>query len=95
MISLHGSGATGSERAAVTGYDGCPQPVDAEEGTAVHGLTVAGCADGTEVVFVGIEGAGHPWPSGLFSLPAELVGAISAHFDASDTSGLFFASHGR
>jgi polyhydroxybutyrate depolymerase len=75
--------------------DGCPQPVDTGQGTAVHSLTAAGCAAGTEVVFVGIEGAGHAWPSGRLSLPTESVGVTPTDFDASDASGQFFAAHGR
>ena len=42
-------------------------------------LTAAGCAGGTEVEFVSIDGGGHTWPS---------------RFDASQASGQFFATHG-
>jgi polyhydroxybutyrate depolymerase len=61
--------------------DGCPAPVDTGQGTAVHRIAAAGCAGGTEVVLVGIEGAGHTWPS--------------SDFNASEVSGQFFAAHGR
>lgn len=44
-----------------------------------NGFQATGCAGGTEVVFVSIDGAGHTWPAG---------GA----FDASSASGQFFAS---
>jgi polyhydroxybutyrate depolymerase len=50
--------------------DRCPAPV---------GVAATGCADGTEVVFVSIEGAGHIWPTGQA-------------FDAASASGQFFAS---
>ena len=47
--------------------NGCPGPVEdvlagAGGGTVVHRFTSAGCADGTEVVFVQVDGGGHTWP---------------------------------
>jgi len=57
--------------------DGCPDPVE-DVPAPVHRFTAAGCADGTEVVFVQIDGGGHTWPA-----------------DASQSSALFFATHGR
>ncbi|KUH69044.1 esterase [Mycolicibacterium novocastrense] len=63
--------------------DGCPAPVEEVQG-GVHRFVAAGCAGGTEVVFVQIDGGGHVWPGGLF-----------APFDASQSSGQFFATHGR
>ncbi|RDH79807.1 esterase [Mycolicibacterium moriokaense] len=62
--------------------DGCPgAPVEDVPGAGVHRFTSAGCADGTEVVFVRIDGGGHVWPAGPF--------------DASAASAQFFASHAR
>ncbi|HEY5149055.1 MAG TPA: esterase, partial [Mycobacterium sp.] len=55
--------------------DHCPGGPVADPG----GFTATGCADGTEVVFVTIDGAGHTWPT-------------SQAFDASAASGQFFAS---
>jgi polyhydroxybutyrate depolymerase len=75
--------------------DGCPGPVDAGQGTAVHRVTADGCAGGTAVSFVGIEGGGHTWPSGLFSLPTDSVGPSTTAFNASEAAGQFFAAHGR
>ena len=44
----------------------CPGPVEdvlgAGGGTVVHRFTSAGCAEGTEVVFVQVDGGGHTWP---------------------------------
>lgn len=57
--------------------DHCPGGPVADPG----GFTATGCADGTEVVLVSIDGAGHTWPIGL-------------GFDASAASGQFFASRG-
>ena len=47
--------------------NGCPGPVEdvlagAGGGTVVHRFTSVGCADGTEVVFVQVDGGGHTWP---------------------------------
>jgi polyhydroxybutyrate depolymerase len=63
--------------------DGCPGPVEdvlpgVGDGAAVHRFTATACADGTEVVFVQIDGGGHTWPTA---------------FDASQASGEFFATH--
>jgi polyhydroxybutyrate depolymerase len=61
--------------------DGCPGPVEdvlPGAGAEVHRFTATGCVDGTEVVFVQIDGGGHTWPTA---------------FDASQASGDFFANH--
>lgn len=63
--------------------NGCPPPVDQVAGP-VHRFTSAGCAGGTTVEFVQIDGGGHVWPGGPF-----------APFDASGATGQFFAAHGR
>lgn len=63
--------------------NGCPAPVEEVQGS-VRRFVAAGCAGGTEVVFVQIDGGGHVWPGGPF-----------APFDASQSTGQFFASHGR
>lgn len=63
--------------------DGCPAPVEQVQGN-VHRFVATGCAAGTEVEFVQIDGGGHVWPGGLF-----------APFDASQATGQFFATHGR
>jgi polyhydroxybutyrate depolymerase len=46
----------------------CPGPGEdvlagAGDGTEVHRFTATGCADGTEVAFVQIDGGGHTWPA--------------------------------
>ncbi len=63
----------------------CPGPVEdalagTGDATSVHRFTAAGCADGTDVVFIQVDGGGHTWP---------------AAFDASQAGGQFFATHGR
>ena len=77
--------------------DGCPSAsvVDAGEGTGIRRLTAGGCAGGTEVALVTVDGGGHTWPSGRFSLPIESVGSTTYAFSASDASAQFFAAHGR
>jgi polyhydroxybutyrate depolymerase len=65
------------------------------DGTAVHRLTAVGCADGTDVVLLRIDGGGHTWPSGSFALPTGSVGATTDVFNASLGSAQFFAAHGR
>lgn len=64
-------------------FDRCPPAVLAPVAGGER-LSTAGCADGTEVAFVTIDGWGHTWPTG----PA-------AGFDASQASAQFFAAHGR
>jgi polyhydroxybutyrate depolymerase len=45
--------------------DDCPAaPVEDIPSAGVHRLTAAGCADGTEVVFVSVDGGGHEWFGG-------------------------------
>ena len=46
--------------------NGCPPPVVAP-GPGVVRSTATGCADGTEVEFVQIEGGDHTWPAGVFN----------------------------
>lgn len=75
--------------------DACPAPAEKNLAGGVHRFTAAGCAAGTEVDFVQIDGGGHTWPSGSFSLPVESVGLTSEAFNASQASGQFFAAHGR
>ncbi len=52
--------------------DRCPAPpVEDVPGPGVHRFTAAGCADGTEVVFVGVDGAGHEWFGGASDVSAQ------------------------
>lgn len=59
--------------------DGCPGPFVAQAATGpVQRIDAAGCAGGTEVALVRIDGGGHIWPAAL---------------DASAMTAQFFASH--
>jgi polyhydroxybutyrate depolymerase len=55
-------------------------------------MAATGCADNTEVVLVSIDGGGHTWPAGRFSLPANIVGPTSFAVDASGATAQFFAA---
>jgi polyhydroxybutyrate depolymerase len=41
--------------------DGCPAPVEDSPAPSIHRFTAVGCADGTEVSFIQIDGGGHTW----------------------------------
>jgi polyhydroxybutyrate depolymerase len=41
--------------------DGCPAPVEDSPAAGILRFTAAGCADGTEVSLVQIDGGGHTW----------------------------------
>lgn len=52
--------------------DHCPAPPVEDAVTAeVHRFTAAGCADGTEVVFVRVNGGGHEWFGGASDVSAQ------------------------
>ncbi|EHB58997.1 putative esterase [Mycolicibacterium rhodesiae JS60] len=64
-------------------FDHCPPAVQAPIPGGER-LSTTGCAAGTEVAFVTIDGWGHTWPV-----------APKARFDASAAIGQFFAAHSR
>lgn len=75
----------------------CPGPLvnDPAVGGEIQEMSATGCADNTEVVLVRINGGGHTWPAGRFSLPADVVGPTSFAVDASGASAQFFAAQMR
>lgn len=75
----------------------CPGPLTNDPAATgeIREMSATGCADGTEVVLVAINGGGHTWPAGRFSLPADVVGPTSFAVDASGASAQFFAAQGR
>jgi polyhydroxybutyrate depolymerase len=81
--------------------DRCPAPPVRDvlpstgDGTTVHRTTSGGCADGTEVVLMRVDGGGHQWPSGTPPHPKDWLGKTTNVFDASLSSAQFFAAHGR
>ncbi|OBK71271.1 esterase [Mycobacterium sp. 1274761.0] len=56
--------------------DRCPgAPVEDTVGAAAHRFTSSGCADGTEVVFVAVDGGGHEWFGGASEASAQFFAA--------------------
>ena len=51
--------------------DRCPAPVEDVPAAGVHRFAAAGCAGGTEVVFVGVDGGGHEWFGGASDVSAQ------------------------
>ncbi|BDX33640.1 esterase [Mycobacterium antarcticum] len=75
---------------------GAPQEDDlpsAGDGTVVRRVSGVGCADGTAVVLLQINGGGHTWPTGNFAPPD--AGLTTTATNASLASAQFFAAHGR
>jgi polyhydroxybutyrate depolymerase len=72
----------------------CPGPLVDDPATTgeIQEMAATGCADNTEVVLVSIDGGGHTWPAGRFSLPANIVGPTSFAVDASGATAQFFAA---
>lgn len=75
--------------------DGCPGPLVVEPPAPgeINRSVAAGCAGGTEVSLVSIDGGGHTWPAGRFALPEAMVGPTSQGISASQASAQFFAAH--
>jgi len=74
--------------------DGCPGPLVVEPPAPgeIRRSVAAGCAGGTEVSLVSIDGGGHTWPAGRFALPEAMVGPTSQGISASQASAQFFAA---
>jgi polyhydroxybutyrate depolymerase len=52
--------------------DHCPSAsVEDVPSPGVHRFTSTGCANGTEVVFVGVDGGGHEWFGGASDVSAQ------------------------
>ena len=60
-----------------------PLPVEDAMTAEVHRFTASGCADGTEVVFVRVNGGGHEWSGRAHRMPA--------HSSSPPTPGELFA----
>lgn len=74
--------------------DRCPGPLvnDPAQSGEVQEMTATGCAGNTEVTLVSINGGGHTWPAGRFSLPIDVVGSTSFAVNASAATAEFFAA---
>lgn len=83
--------------------DACPNPpalsddpdVDPEDGTRIHRRQWTGCAGGSEVLLLDIEGGGHGWPGGAQYLPERTIGRVSQDVRATDEVWAFFQRHAR
>ena len=73
--------------------DGCPPFTSDPAGSEMSRQSAAGCAGGTDVTLLAVNGGGHTWPAGRFALPENIVGTNSFAVDASQASGQFFAAH--
>lgn len=65
-----------------------------DDGTTVE-RTTFGCAPGTDVELLAIEGGGHTWPGGTQYLPERIIGRVSRELDATSRIWQFFAAHHR
>jgi polyhydroxybutyrate depolymerase len=74
--------------------DGCPGALTAQAPGPgeIQRSVAAGCAGGTEVALVSIDGGGHTWPAGRFALASAVVGPTSQAINASQASAQFFAA---
>lgn len=83
--------------------NGCaPLPVeesvedsDLSDASTVTTTVFSGCADGTAVALVEVDGGGHTWPGRPFRLPDSAVGTTNMDVDATQYIWSFFDSHPR
>lgn len=104
-VQVRGGGAIVSADAAVERWveiNGCKAPPaiedllnTADDGTRTRRSTYPGCVQGSEVVFLRIEGGGHTWPGGSQYLPVARIGRASRDFDASEEIWWFFSRQAR
>jgi polyhydroxybutyrate depolymerase len=104
-VQVRGGGAILSAPAAVQRWvelDGCngqPKkdalPDTAADETRTRREIYSGCREGSEVVFLAVEGGGHTWPGGAQYLPVRRIGRASRDFHASEVIWQFFSAHGR
>ncbi len=73
---------------------GCPAtPRDTADARGVRTETFGPGRDGTEVVYIAVEGLGHTWAGGKSLLPEFLVGKRSNKINATDLIWEFFRKH--
>lgn len=74
-------------------HNGCAAPpASLPPSGEVSGLAYTSCANGADVVFYTITGAGHTWPSGE-PLPQWIAGRTSQDIDATRQMWQFFEQH--
>jgi polyhydroxybutyrate depolymerase len=73
---------------------GCPDvPASTSAANGVRTETYGPGRNGTEVVYVSIEGMGHTWAGGKSLLPESMVGKLSERLNATDVIWDFFQKH--
>jgi len=79
-----------------TAATGCPEkPARTEESGGVRTETYGPGRNGTEVVYITVEGLGHTWAGGKSILPEWMVGKTSDKLSATDAIWAFFKAHPR
>ena len=75
---------------------GCPvTPASMAEANGVRTETYGPGRNGTEVLFITVNGLGHTWAGGRSLLPESMVGKTSDRLKATDTIWDFFKKHAR
>lgn len=70
-------------------------PDSARDGTTTSVVRYEGCAGGSAVWLVSVDGGGHTWPGGRQYLPRLVIGRTSRDFDASEYVWSFVSTHHR
>jgi polyhydroxybutyrate depolymerase len=74
----------------------CPDnPASRTNTNGIHTETYGPCRDGSEVVYVTVDGMGHTWAGGRSLLPEIMVGKRSDKLRATDVIWEFFQKHAR
>jgi polyhydroxybutyrate depolymerase len=75
---------------------GCPgTPASVVEANGVRTETYGPGRNGTEVLFITVNGLGHTWAGGRSLLPESMVGRTSDRIKATEVIWDFFKKHGR
>lgn len=73
---------------------GCPpKPKDLRDAGRVKTLAYGPGKEGSEIVFIIVEGMGHTWPGNVSLLPKSLVGKTTNKLKANDVIWEFFQKH--
>ncbi|MEW6184626.1 MAG: alpha/beta fold hydrolase [Thermodesulfobacteriota bacterium] len=73
----------------------CPEVPKISEGNGVRTETYSPGLEGSEVVYISVEGLGHTWPGGRSLLPEYMVGKTTNKIKAVDVIWAFFLKHSR
>ncbi|MEW6185233.1 MAG: PHB depolymerase family esterase [Thermodesulfobacteriota bacterium] len=73
----------------------CPEAPKISEENGVRTETYSPGQEGSEVVYIAVEGLGHIWPGGRSLLPESMVGKTSKKIKANEVIWDFFKKHKR